>query len=983
MSKSLALPNSRIWDCLIRLVCINGKDPEKAFSLLRESLTDYGVLPSSFTFSSLIHSFSSQGKLSRAIEVLELMTGESVKYPYNNFVCSSVISGFSKIGKPELAFGFFQDALSVGALKPNVVTYTALATALSNLSRVNELSELACRMVKEGLALDIVFYSTWISGYCFQGMLMDALRKHWEMARTGIGSDAICDTILIDGLTKQGNVEKAVGFLLKMVETGLQPDLVTYSTLMLGFCRKGKVVEACSLFETVKNSGIKLDEYVYAILVDGLCRQGNFKRVSKMLDEMEIKAIRPSIRTYNTLINGLCSAGKTTEADELSKGIDVDIVTYSTLLHGYIEEANAVRILEIIKRSKDAGIRMDVIMCNILIRANFMVGAFEEAYNLYKGMQVMDLVADSVTYCTMIDGYCKVDRVDEALEIFDEFRRKSISSVACYNCLISWLCKKNMVDMATEVFFELIEKGLRLDVGIYMILLKATLKESSDRVLNLIDRIESLGLGIFGTLCDCTISLLCKRDSVICATNVYIAARKNCSILSSKSYYSLLRKLTRQRHSQLSLPILSSFVKQYGLIELRVNKILLHFLCLKNIPRALKFHSSMKENNPSVSLPVSVLKALTKNNGVLAAYELIMGAKDNIPDMDMVDCSIVVDGLIKGGHIIKALDICDWAETKQIALNIITYNSLINGLSRHGCLLEAFRLFDSLERMNLRPSEVTYATLIDSLCREGYLMDAQQLVDRMVLSGYKRSAHVYNSLLNGYCLTGQVEEALKILRGMDVEHLTPDQFAVSAVINGYCQKGDMEQALRFFFECQLKARSPDFLGFLFLIKGLRTKGRMEEARSILREMLKSESVLELLNNVDNLAQTDSIYTFLVSLCDQGSIKEAVMVLDEVSAMIYPHSKRYGLQHEQEDLRQLTESMAFSPVAHQGRTDLNVPYCDMEGVDNTLEYGYDPKGGSESNSFDLYSSLIVSHCSKGELGEANRLAKEMLINIVGK
>ncbi|CAN1821169.1 Pentatricopeptide repeat-containing protein At5g57250, mitochondrial [Linum perenne] len=830
MSKSLALPNSRIWDCLIRLVCINGKDPEKAFSLLRESLTDYGVLPSSFTFSSLIHSFSSQGKLSRAIEVLELMTGESVKYPYNNFVCSSVISGFSKIGKPELAFGFFQDALSVGALKPNVVTYTALATALSNLSRVNELSELACRMVKEGLALDIVFYSTWISGYCFQGMLMDALRKHWEMARTGIGSDAICDTILIDGLTKQGNVEKAVGFLLKMVETGLQPDLVTYSTLMLGFCRKGKVVEACSLFETVKNSGIKLDEYVYAILVDGLCRQGNFKRVSKMLDEMEIKAIRPSIRTYNTLINGLCSAGKTTEADELSKGIDVDIVTYSTLLHGYIEEANAVRILEIIKRSKDAGIRMDVIMCNILIRANFMVGAFEEAYNLYKGMQVMDLVADSVTYCTMIDGYCKVDRVDEALEIFDEFRRKSISSVACYNCLISWLCKKNMVDMATEVFFELIEKGLRLDVGIYMILLKATLKESSDRVLNLIDRIESLGLGIFGTLCDCTISLLCKRDSVICATNVYIAARKNCSILSSKSYYSLLRKLTRQRHSQLSLPILSSFVKQYGLIELRVNKILLHFLCLKNIPRALKFHS------------------------------------------------------------------------------------------------------------------------------KGYLMDAQQLVDRMVLSGYKRSAHVYNSLLNGYCLTGQVEEALKILRGMDVEHLTPDQFA-----------GDMEQALRFFFECQLKARSPDFLGFLFLIKGLRTKGRMEEARSILREMLKSESVLELLNNVDNLAQTDSIYTFLVSLCDQGSIKEAVMVLDEVSAMIYPHSKRYGLQHEQED----------------GRTDLNVPYCDMEGVDNTLEYGYDPKGGSESNSFDLYSSLIVSHCSKGELGEANRLAKEMLINIVGK
>ncbi|CAN1237803.1 Pentatricopeptide repeat-containing protein At5g57250, mitochondrial [Linum grandiflorum] len=798
--KSHAANSSRIWDSLIRVVCIDGKDPEKAFSLLRESLTDYGVLPSSFTFCSLIHCFSSQGKMSRAIEVLQFMNGESVKYPYNNFVCSSVISGFCKIGKPELAIGFFQDSLCVGALEPNVVTYTALVTALSNLGRVNEISDLASRMVKEGLALDVVFYSSWISGYFSQGMLMDALGKHWEMVKLGFGSDAISDTILIDGLSKQGSVEKAVGFFLKMVEAGLQPNLVTYSALMLGFCKKGKVVEACSLYETVKSSGIKLDEYVYAILVDGLCRQGNFKRVAQLLDEMETEGVRPSLITYNTLINGLCNAGKTSDADELSKRMNVDVVTYSTLLHGYIEEANVVRILEVIKRSKDDGIGMDVIMCNILIRANFMVGAFEEAYILYKGMQAMDLVADSVTCCTMIDGYCKVDRIDEALQIFDEFRRKSISSAACYNCLISWLCKKNMVDVATQVFLELIEKGLTLDVE------------------------------------------------------------------------------------------------------------------------------------------------MTKHNGGLTAYELIMGAKDDIPGMDMVGYSIVVDGLIKGGHTIKALDICELAE----------------------------------KRMNLRPSEVTYATLIDSLCREGYLMDAQQLVDRMVLGGYKKGAHVYNSLLNGYCKTGEVEEALMILNNMDAEHLRPGGFTVSAVINGYCQRGDMEQALRFFSECQLKGTSPDFLGFLFLIRGLCTKGRMEEARSILREMLKSQPVLEVLNHVNYLAETDSIDSFLVSLCDQGSIKEAVMVLEEVSDMFYPHSKRYGLHHEQEDLGQLAESMAFSPVAHKRRIDLQVPY-----YDSTLEYSYDPKGGSESNSFDSYSSLIASLCSKGELGEANKLAEDMLTNFVGK
>ncbi|KAJ6758892.1 ATPASE EXPRESSION PROTEIN 3 [Salix koriyanagi] len=174
---------------------------------------------------------------------------------------------------------------------------------------------------------------------------------------------------------------------------------------------------------------------------------------------MELKGISPSIVTYNTLINGLCKSGRTSEADEVSKGIQGDVVTYSTLLHGYTEEENGAGILEIKRRWEEAGVCMDIVMCNMLIKALFMVGAFEDVYALYKGMKEMDLVADSVTYCTLIDGYCKSSRIDEALEIFDEFRKTLASSVACYNCMINGLCKNGMVDVATEVFIELSEKG--------------------------------------------------------------------------------------------------------------------------------------------------------------------------------------------------------------------------------------------------------------------------------------------------------------------------------------------------------------------------------------------------------------------------------------------------------------------------------------------------------------------------------------------
>ncbi|GMN62059.1 hypothetical protein TIFTF001_031143 [Ficus carica] len=74
-------------------------------------------------------------------------------------------------------------------------------------------------------------------------------------------------------------------------------------------------------------------------------------------------------------------------------------------------------------------------------------------------------------------GYCKVGRIDEALEIFNEFRSTSVSAVACCNCLIRGLCEMGMADMAIDVFIEFNENGLPLDAGVYMALIKSIIEE--------------------------------------------------------------------------------------------------------------------------------------------------------------------------------------------------------------------------------------------------------------------------------------------------------------------------------------------------------------------------------------------------------------------------------------------------------------------------------------------------------------------------
>ncbi|CAH8355355.1 unnamed protein product [Eruca vesicaria subsp. sativa] len=780
------------------------------------------AFPSPATFSSLIHGFVARGEMEKATEVLKMLTCKEK----SNFVSSAVVSGFCKIGKPDLALGFFETAVDSGALSPSIVTYTTVVTALCQLGKIDQVKDLVKRLEEE--EFDCVFYSNLIHKSVIR--LMEAVMQDREMVEKGINRDLLSYSILIDVFSKEGRFGMAFGLLGKMIKEGIEPSLITFTSIMRGLCRKGGVDEAFELFDRVLSMGIEVDEFVYVTLIDGVCRRGDLNRAFALLGDMEQRGVKPSVLTYNTVINGLCKAGRVSEADEISRGVLGDVVTFTTLLDSYIKDENVDGVLEVRRRFVEAKIPMDLVMCNILLKAFLLVGDYGEAHVLYRAMPEMELTPDAVTYSTMIDCCCKAGQIDEALEIFDELRKSSVSSAVCYNRIIGALCKKGMFETATEVLMEMCDKGLYLDIHTSHTLLHSIHASGGEKgILGLVYRLEQLSSDIClanVAMFNDAVLLLCKSGSFDAAIEVYM-------VMSRKG---------------LTVTCLSTF-----------------------------------------------LKALVDNLRAVDAYSLIVNAVENtLLSMDVIDYTIIVNGLCKEGFLTKALDLCTFAKQRGIILNIITYNSLINGLCQQGCLVEALRLFDSLEKIGLVPSHVSYGILIDSLCKEGLFLDAEQFLDTMVSKGLVPNILIYNSMIDGYCKLGRTEEAMNVLSRKMMGRVTPDAFTVSSLIKGYSKKGDMEEALRVFAEFKGKNISADFLGFLYLIKGLSTKGRMEEARSVLREMLVSEPVVELINRVDaELAESESIRVFLVELCEQGRVPQAVKILDEISSTFYPSGKKPG------------------------------------------------------------------------------------------
>nr|ABD28636.1 Tetratricopeptide-like helical [Medicago truncatula] len=952
------------WDMLIHGLCSTRENPERILSVLRHCLR-----------------FCNVGHVGKAIEVVELMNEYRKDYPFDDFVCSSVVSAFSRAGKPELSLWFFDNFMGS---RPNLVTYTAVVNALCKLGRVDEVCGLVRKMEEDGLDLDVVLYSVWVCGYVEEKVLVEVFRKMREMVEKGICHDFVSYTILIDGFSKLGDVEKSFTFLAKMIKEGIIPNKVTYTAIMSAYCKKGRIEEAFGLFVRMKDMGIELDEFVFVVLIDGFGRVGDFDRVFQLLVEMEKRGIGPNVVTYNAVVNGLSKYGRTQEADEFSKNVTADVVTYSTLLHGYTEEDNVLGILQTKKRLEEAGISMDVVMCNVLIRALFMMQAYEDVYALYKGMPEMDLVPNSITYCTMIDGYCKVGKINEALEVFDDFRKTSISSYACYNSIINGLCKKGMVEMAIEALLELDHKGLMLDTGTHRLLMKTIFKENSSKVvLDLVCRMESLELDIYNAICNDSIFLLCKRGLLDDAYQLWMAMKKKGLPVTCKSYHSLLRRLLCVvGNREQILPLLNCFLKEYGLVEPKVQKVLAQYICLKDVDSALRFLGKTSYNSSAVTFPVSILKVLIKEGRALDAYKLLMGVQDDLPVM-YVDYGVVIHGLCKGGYLNKALDLCTLIEKKGVNLNIVIYNSIINGLCHDGCLIEAFRLFDSLEKLNLMTSEITYATLIYALCREGYLQDAEHVFKKMVLNGFQPKTQVYNSLLVATSKIGQLEKAFELLNDMEKQYIKFDNFTVSSVINCYCQKGDMEGALEFYYKFKGKDISPDFLGFLYMIRGLCTKGRMEETRSVLREMLQSKNVAEMINIVNSRVDTESICDFIAALCDQGRIQEAVKVLNLIASEFFPAQRSSTCNNQGSDKSHKSYesvdigSKSSTSLLSYCESGLDFESCDTRDKRNHMTNNDSHLKKSRLRNFDFYYSRIAALCTKGDLQDANELAKKMV------
>ncbi|PNX90165.1 pentatricopeptide (PPR) repeat protein [Trifolium pratense] len=107
---------------------------------------------------------------------------------------------------------------------------------------------------------------------------------------------------------------------------------------------------------------------------------------------------------------------------------------------------------------------------------------------------VMGVAPNVRSYTIVINGFCKIKMVDEAINLFNEMHsRKIIPNVVSYTTLIDGSCNVGRLEDALEIFKDLLVKGYNLNVYTYTIIIKGFCKTGMfDEALTMLSKWKTL-----------------------------------------------------------------------------------------------------------------------------------------------------------------------------------------------------------------------------------------------------------------------------------------------------------------------------------------------------------------------------------------------------------------------------------------------------------------------------------------------------------
>ncbi|XP_006852213.2 pentatricopeptide repeat-containing protein At5g16860 isoform X2 [Amborella trichopoda] len=434
-----------LWTAIIACSVRNG-DPKEALNVFRETqLSQFE--PSEPTLSCVLRAISDLGYVKNGQEVHAFLirNGLGTEYTFQNSVANMYIS-FHRLDDAEKVLA--------GAGKVDIIYWTSLITGYVDMGCVEKALEQFREMVEMGAELNVVSWTALISSFVKNGHGHKALELFRAMQEAGVEPNYVTIASLIAACARVGGrrwAREVHGYVLRH---GLELKPVEGGALIKNYAKFWGIDEAYSLFKTLS----KKDVVLWTEMIGLLMQSGLDEQALACFREMVFLNTRPDAFAITTILPACARLLALKQCKEihgyiLRYGLSSDVVVGSSLLDTYAKcgSINSARLVFNVLA------RRDLVSWTAMIMGYATNGFGNLAFSLFSELEENGLEPDYITFIGALIACARVGLVEEGLEVFRSMSQKyGISpGMEHYACMVDLLGRAGRLKEALSVIYSM------------------------------------------------------------------------------------------------------------------------------------------------------------------------------------------------------------------------------------------------------------------------------------------------------------------------------------------------------------------------------------------------------------------------------------------------------------------------------------------------------------------------------------------------
>ncbi|XP_051213670.1 uncharacterized protein [Lolium perenne] len=291
---------------------------------------------------------------------------------------------------------------------------------------------------------DAASYAALLDGYACAADPAAAQKLLDEMRHRGLAPSSLAQTYLVKAFLRSRDVDAA----MNLVDNQLWPSMerfhdedqglknAAFANLVQCLCDEGFFHLVFRVAEEMPQRRCCVpDEFSYAQMIDSLCRAGQHHGASRIVYIMGKRGLHPSTVSYNCIVHGLCTSkkpgGRLRAYQLVMEGVRFGYrpreVTFKVLVEELCREkelAKAKDVLELMLQPQTGHDKPDeetrTRLYNMFLGALRAVDNPSEQLSVLVSMLQGECRPDVITMNTVVHGFCKVGRAQEARQIVDD-----------------------------------------------------------------------------------------------------------------------------------------------------------------------------------------------------------------------------------------------------------------------------------------------------------------------------------------------------------------------------------------------------------------------------------------------------------------------------------------------------------------------------------------------------------------------------------